>query len=141
MVVWEHEYSPTDRDIYAREYHVDGTPSGNYFTIASWTEDSTHPAIAGKWPPNSEWLAVWQQALPGGTGNAVKGFRWASSVGIPTYFFDVANYAFWDNGSPAIASGFPGYLIVYEGDSSMTNRHIFGRIWVPNAIYLPIILR
>jgi hypothetical protein len=137
MVVWEHEYSATDHDIYAREYDAVGDPVGSYFTIASWTEDTTAPDIAAG--ANNEWLTVWQQALAGGSGYAIKGFRWGS--GVNTYFFDVANYAFWENESPAVAADIPGYLIVYEGDSSTTNRHIYGRMWWPEVVYLPLVLR
>jgi hypothetical protein len=140
MVVWEHEFSSTDHDIYGREYNVLGNPVGSYFPIASWTEDDTAPDIAAK-GANREWLAVWQRALPGGAGQAIEGFRWGSEYSTPTYFFDVANYVFWDNESPAVAAGIPGYLIVYEGDSSITNRHIFGRLWWPEAVYLPLLLR
>jgi len=137
MVVWEHAYTGTDRDIYGREYNADGSPVGSYFTIASWTEDTTAPDIAAN-GSSKEWLAVWQQALGGGTGYAIKGFRWGSTVN--TYYFDVANYAFWENESPAVAADIPGYLVVYEGDSSTTNRHIFGRMWWPEAVYLPLAL-
>jgi hypothetical protein len=137
MVVWEHEYTVTDHDIYGREYHADGSPVGSAYTIASWTEDTTAPDIAAN-GSSKEWLAVWQQALGTGTGYAIKGFRWGSTVN--TYFFDVANYAFWENESPAVAADIPGYLIVYEGDSSTTNRHIFGRMWWPEVVYLPLAL-
>ena len=82
---------------------------------------------------------VWQQALGGGSGYAIKGFRWGPAIN--TYFFDVANYAFWENENPAVAADVPGFLIVYEGDSSTTNHHIFGRMWWPEALYLPLVLR
>ena len=138
MVVWEHEYSSTDTDIYAREYDAIGNPLGSFFILASWTEDTTAPEIASG-GSSEEWLAVWQQALGGGSGYAIKGFRWGPMVN--TYFFDVANFAFWENENPAVAADIPGYLIVYEGDSSMTNRHIYGRMWWPEASYLPLVLR
>jgi hypothetical protein len=137
MVVWEHEYSATDHDIYGQEYDAVGNPVGSYFTIASWTEDSTAPAITAG--ANDEWLTVWQQALAGGAGYAIKGFRWGSGVNM--YLFDVANYVFWENENPAVAADIPGYLIVYEGDSSTTNRHIYGRMWWPESVYLPLVLR
>lgn len=140
MVVWEHAYSSADTDIYGREYNADGSPVGSYFTIASWTEDTTTPDVAAK-GANTEWLAVWQEELSSGTEYAVKGFRWRSEPAVPTYFFDVANYAFWENEDPAAAAGSSGYLIAYEGDSAVTNRHIFGRVWWPEALYLPLVFR
>lgn len=140
MVVWEHAYSSTDHDIYGREYNADGTSVGSYFPIATWTEDATVPDVAANGSTN-EWLAVWQQALGSGAGYAIKGFRWGSEPTLRTYAFDVANYVFWENESPAVAADIPGYLIVYEGDSSITNRHIYGKIWWPEAVYLPSMLR
>jgi hypothetical protein len=140
MVVWEHEYSITDRDIYGREYDALGNPVGSYFTLASWTEDTTAPDVAAN-GTNTSWLAVWQEELASGTEYAVKGFHWGSGPTVPTYFFDVANYAFWENENPAAAAGASGYLIAYEGDSSTTNRHIFGRVWWPEALYLPLVRR
>ncbi|MCB9135507.1 MAG: hypothetical protein H6636_08775 [Anaerolineales bacterium] len=138
MVVWEHEYSSTDHDIYGREYFVDGTPVGSEFPISSWTEDDTVPDIAANGSSHA-WLAVWQRAIGGGAGYAIEGFRWGTAVN--SYLFDIANFAFWENESPAIAVDIPGYLIVYEGDSSMTNRHIFGRMWWPDTVYLPFVNR
>ena len=140
MVVWEHEYTSIDHDIYGREYYATGSPVGSYFTIASWTEDTTAPDIAANGAIN-EWVTVWQQDLGGGTGYAIKGFRWGSGPAVWTYLFDVANYVFWENENPAVAADIPGYLIVYEGDSSMTNRHIYGRMWWPEATYLPLVVR
>lgn len=136
MVVWELAYSSTDHDIFAREYNADGSPFGSYFTLASWTEDTTAPDIAAN-GQGKEWLAVWQQDLGGGGAFAIKGLRWGSYPSTYTYFFDVANFAFWENQNPAVAADIPGYLIVYEGDSSMTNRHIYGRMWWPETLYLP----
>ncbi len=140
LVVWDHAYSSIDHDIYGREYYALGTPVGSYFTIASWTENTTAPAIAVH-GENLEWLAVWQQELSGGTGYAIKGFRWGSNATIWTYFFDVANYAFWENENPAVSATASGFLIVYEGDSSTTYRHIFGRMWWGESQYLPLLLR
>lgn len=57
MVVWEHAYSSTDHDIYGREYYANGNPVGSYFTLASWTENTTTPDIAAH-GQNNEWLAV-----------------------------------------------------------------------------------
>jgi len=140
MVVWEHEYGNSDHDIYAREYYADGSPVGSFFTIASWTEDTTSPDVAANGAKN-EWMAVWQQDLGSGAGYAVKGFRWGSGPDVWTYFFDVANYAFWENENPAVSAAGSAFLIAYEGDDAMTDRHIYGRIWWPETAYLPIMKR
>ncbi len=138
MVVWQHEYRVTDHDILAREYNVDGSPAGNFLSIEAGSEDATAPDIAAR---ADDWLTVWQEALAGGTGYAIKGYHWGSTPAVPAELFNVANYAFWNNENPAVAHGRPGYLIVYEGDSSTTNRHIYGRLWWPGTVYLPLIQR
>jgi len=141
MVVWEHEYDPTDHDIYAREYHVDGTPDGSYFTISSWTQDDTVPDVAAN-GANKEWVAVWQRALPSGSGYSIHGFRWGSAGSSAyTYLFDVINWTFYECKNPAVAADIPGYLIVYEEKAPLNKFDIYGRMWWPEAVYLPLILR
>ena len=141
MVVWEHEYTSTDHDIYGREYNVDGTPDGSYFTISSWTQDDTVPDVAAN-GANKEWVAVWQRALPSGSGYSIHGFRWGSAGSSAyTYLFDVANWAFVECKNPAVAADIPGYLIVYEEKVPPNTFDIYGRLWWPDAVYLPLILR
>jgi hypothetical protein len=141
MVVWEHEYTSTDHDIYAREYHVDGTPDGSYFTISSWTQDDTVPDVAAN-GANKEWLAVWQRALPSGSGYSIHGYRWGSAGSSAyTYLFDVINWTFYECKNPAVAADIPGYLIVYEEKVPPNKFDIYGRMWWPEAMYLPLILR
>jgi hypothetical protein len=141
MVVWEHAYSSTDHDIYGREYHVDGTPDGSYFTISSWTQDDTVPDVAAN-GANKEWVAVWQRALPSGSGYSIHGFRWGSAGSSAyTYLFDVINWTFYECKNPAVAADIPGYLIVYEEKVPPNKFDIYGRMWWPEAVYLPLILR
>jgi hypothetical protein len=151
MVAWEHEYSYNDHDVYAREYNANGTPAGSYFTISSWTEDDTLPAIAAN-GSSHEWVVVWQRALPSGSGYSIHGFRWGSAgSGVYTYVFDVMNWTFYECKNPAVAADIPGYLIVYEElvppgallqPASLTNyQHIYGRMFWPEVGYLPIVIK
>jgi hypothetical protein len=140
MVVWEHEYSATDHDIYARKYNANGTPDGSYFAIASWTEDDTVPDVAAN-GANREWVTVWQRALPGGSGYSIHGFRWGSAgSSVYTYVFDVAKWTFVEAKNPAVAADIPGYLIVYEEVNPPAKQHIYGRMWWPEAAYVPLVL-
>jgi hypothetical protein len=150
MVVWEHEYASDDHDIYAREYNADGTPDGSYFTISSWTQDDTVPDVAAN-GATKEWLAVWQRALPAGSGFSIHGFRWGSAgSGVYTYLFDVVNWTFYECRNPAVAADIPGYLIVYEelvppgsqaAPLTTTYQHIYGRMWWPETLWLPLVGR
>jgi hypothetical protein len=151
MVVWEHEYALDDHDIYGREYNANGTPAGSYFTISSWTEDDTVPDVAAN-GASREWVAVWQRKIGSGGGYSIHGFRWGSAgSGVQTYVFDVINWLFYECTNPAVAADIPGYLIVYEelappgilADSTnlTTYQHIYGRMWWPETVYLPLVLR
>jgi hypothetical protein len=133
MVVWEREFTSSDHDIYGREYDTYGNPIANAFPITSYSEDTTAPDIA--FIGSEDWLAVWQEELSGGGGTAIKAVRWGPAGAD---VFDVANYAFWENENPALSDN-PG-LIVYEGDSATTYRHIYGQIWWPENMFLPMIL-
>jgi hypothetical protein len=141
MVVWEHEYAYDDHDIYAREYNANGTPVGSSFTIASWTEDDTVPDVAAN-GASREWLVVWQRALPGGSGYSIHGYRWGSSgSGVYAYLLDVANWTFVEAKNPVVAADIPGYLIAYEEKVPPGKFDIYGRLWWPEAVFVPLVLR
>jgi len=46
LVVWDHEYSATDHDIYGQLLDVNGNKVGGYISISTWTQNDTHPAVA-----------------------------------------------------------------------------------------------
>jgi len=151
MVVWEHEFEYDDHDIYGREYNANGTPDGSFFTISSWTQDDTVPDVAAN-GSNREWVVVWQRELGGGSGYSVHGFRWGSAgSNAYTYLFDVFNWTFYECTNPVVAADIPGYLIVYEGkpppslqpDSAplTTYKHIYGRMWWPEVIFIPFVAK
>lgn len=140
MVVWEHEYTSTDRNIYGREYNANGNPVGSDIAILS-TQDDTMPDIAAN-GISREWLAVWQRALPAGAGYSIHGCRWGSfGSDIIPHRFDVANWTFVEARAPAVAAGIPGYLIVYEEINPPAKQHIYGRMWWPEVVYLPLVLK
>ena len=62
-----------------------------------------------------------------------------SRNGLTSYIFEVAAWMGWDCMTPAAAADIPGYLIVYEGDSTV-KQYVYGRMWWPEAVYLPLIL-
>jgi hypothetical protein len=138
LVVWDHEYSATDHDIHGQLLDVDGNKVGGYINIAISTENDTHPAVAAN-GATGEWLVVWQRASA--EGAQIRGARWGS--GLASYIFEVAAWTWWDCMTPAVAADIPGYLIAYEGDSTSdptVKQHIYGRMWWPEAMYLPLIL-
>ncbi len=132
IVAWEIEKSSTNHDVWA--VPVDWTTNSPIMIYAvNGAEDDTNPDIT--YNSASNFMMVWQEDLAG-TGYAVQGWWVGKSV---SHTPDIANYAFWENEDPAIASGGSNFLIAYDGDSSITNRHIFGVLWSPHALFMPVI--
>ncbi len=65
LVIWEEEFSPTDRDIYGQLYAGDGTTIGGPITIDNLVFDSRFPAVAWSSQANV-FLVAWTEN-PGAT--------------------------------------------------------------------------
>jgi hypothetical protein len=141
MVVWQHAYPGPccDWDIRGQELDVNGNLVGSVFPIGSTTDDETSPAIVARPGPVRDYLAVWQRSTS--TGEQIWAYhRRDDNIEV----FEVAAAAFWDHKNPAVAWGQVASLIVYEGDSQSdptVYRHIYGRMWWSETVYLPLILR
>jgi hypothetical protein len=140
MVVWEHEYQPTDHDIYGRKVDVNGNPVGGSFLITNWSQDERHPVIAASFDATPEYLAVWQ--LETSSGSLIAARRWGD--GLVTRWFDVTGAEFWEDANPVVTANPPSFFIAYEGDSTgnpTVIRHIYGRMWTSNVVWLPLVVR
>jgi hypothetical protein len=144
FVVWEHEHTAADRDIYGQLIKWDGSKIGPLRPLSTSTQDETKPVVAGDYlphplEPNYRFLVVWQQEQPGPA--AIIGRTWPSHSGP---FYEFASYPFWETAAPAVAWGRPSVLVAYEGDSvgdPTVHRHIYGRRWSPFGAFLPAALR
>ena len=139
LVVWQ-RHVLGDWDIYGRELDVAGNLLGGDIYISTFSAiDEIYPDVAA-WPgPGRDYLVVWQENAA--SGEEVQAIRWGD---MPSERIEVAAAAFWNNAQPAVDRGKPGALIVYEGDSKgdpTVYRHIYGREWSPNAMFLPLVLR
>ena len=140
MVVWEHEYQPTDRDIYGHKVGMNGNPVGGSFLITNWPQDESHPVIAASFDTTPEYLVVWQRATS--SGSLIAARRWGD--GLVTQWFEVAGAAFWENVNPVVTANPPNYFITYEGDSPgdpTVIHHIYGRTWPYYMVWLPLVMR
>jgi len=139
MVVWQ-EMVAGDWDIHGKEVNsATGAPLPTLYLIAiTASVDETTPAVACN-GGTGEHLAVWQQTTA--SGEAIHGVRWGDNVNA--YSFEVASGGFGDNKNPAVANDIPGYLIAYEWKSWTpgSDSDIYGRLWWPEVVYLPLILR
>lgn len=140
MVVWEHEYLPTDHDIYGREIDMNGNPVGASFILSNWPQDERNPAIAASFDDTPEYIAVWQRATTSGTSIAAR--RWGD--GLVTRWFEVTGGEFWEDTKPVVVANPPSYLIAYQGDSTgdpTVMSHIYGRTWDSNVTWLPLVVQ
>ncbi len=144
MVVWQQTYNPVapwDWDIRGQELDANGNKVGSAFYVAwAWNDDETYPDVACN-GSTGEYLAVWQLTKAG--QEAIWGRRWGTNVTASS--FEVSAYAFWDSKKPAVAADIPGYLMVYEGVSTgggpATAQHIYGRMYWPESLFLPMLRR
>ena len=144
LVVWQHAYSPTDWDIKGQYLNISGGAVGSSYNIAYTGANEMYPDVASADPLANEYVTVWQ--IPTSTGTAIRARRnrLVGSTITSLNYFDVASYGFWDSEKPVVACGSPGFLFAYEGDSASdpaVKRHIYGRVWWPNALYLPFIMK
>lgn len=140
VVVWQHAFPGPccDWDIRGQELDVNGSLVGSTFVIAQTLDDETSPDVAARPGTGREYVAVWQQTTA--AGEAIRAYQWGD---VTRGTFDVAAFAFWNSEKPTVAAG-SGYLIAYEGDSAgdpTVHRHIYGRMWWPEVVYLPQVLR
>jgi hypothetical protein len=134
LVVWQHgEGQPaTDYEIYGRELNVVGGWASAHIQIAVTTDTEKYPAVAIN-GGNNERFVVWS------IDNAIRGFNWDPlAMWILWFPFQIAQDTAWT--PPAVASGSTGYLVVY-GRVEGSSLHIYGRLYWPLVVFLPLVLR
>lgn len=122
LVAWEFHYSPTDRDIHARQVAGDGT-IGSLSYIAITTADETSPAVAGN-ESAEQYLVVWTYDDLGLFGNGI--FGRTVSTGNLLGETTVVGGTFGDHA--AVASGWLGDFLVAFNDF-VSDQDIYGRLW------------
>jgi hypothetical protein len=80
LVVYEHEYSPTDHDVYARWVASDGIPLAASFGVATDTTSDGWPAVAYN-PGANEFLVVWEHEWSA-SDHDIYGWRVAAGGGL-----------------------------------------------------------
>ncbi len=141
-VVWQHfdnSYTPGDFDIYGRLFQANGSPVTAPFMLSTTTDDEMLPDVAAN-GASQQYLAVWHRYNAAGEGRVVARLRNAN--GILATPVDVSYAPGWSAQAPAVACDIPGFLIAYEkGSPGWVPYHIYGRLYWPKALYLPLTLR
>ena len=140
IVVWEHTFPGPccDWDIHTRELDNNGNLIGSESLIAGSLEDELSPAVAARYGTGWEYLVAFQQDQPSGKVVWAIHKKPNSSTG-----FVIAEAAFWDHETPAVAMGPVSSLITYTGDTGgdpNIHKHIYARRYISNSVYLPLTL-
>jgi hypothetical protein len=138
MVVWDILTGP-DMDIYGRKVFNNGSIYSSHYLVAiKEGQDEIAPAIAAR-KPDTGYLTAYQMDTP--SGISIIAERWG---GTSAYrFAEIAPGAFGDNTDPAVAAGSTCYLVAYEWESTnpLYDKDIYGRIFCPDAVLLPLVIR
>jgi hypothetical protein len=134
MVVWSDDHSG-DPDIYGQIFQADGSPITGPFAIANTTDTEVWPDVTAI--ADSQYLAVWSRLVSGGS-SVVARLRSSGTLAAPV---DIAAQASWEAWAPAVACDVPGCLIAYANRPPSEYGHIYGRLYWPQAVYLPLVLR
>jgi hypothetical protein len=140
MVVWQHfddSYTPGDWDIYGRLFQADGSPVTGPFMLSNTTDDEMGPDVAAN-GATQQYLAVWHRNAG---SQSIVAARLRNANGTLASVVAVLYAPGWNAVAPAVACDIPGFLIAYEKGSGWVPYHIYGRKWVPNAVFLPLVLR
>jgi hypothetical protein len=138
MIVYE-LYAAPDWDIYGKEVLIDGTVVATTYLVSIDADiDERRPAIASG-PGSTEYFTVFEYETPSGTAINVQ--RW----GLDSSFFrklELAAAGLGDNTFPAVEAGTTGMLAAYEWKSfsPTTDKDIYGRVYWPEAIFLPLVV-
>jgi hypothetical protein len=134
MVVWT-DTTAGNGDIYGRVFRANGSPFTNPFALASTADYETYPDVATD--ATGQYLTVWVRETSSGDNIVARLRDSDGTLAAPVNVFA----PFWDTDKAAVTCAVPGCLIAYLRGSSSAPYHIYGRLYWPQGIYLPLVLR
>jgi hypothetical protein len=145
LAVWEDGPSATHRTIYARRVGGDGMLAPTFVPVHNVAgQVHANPAIAATW--GEQYLVVWQNELPAGTGlpdtDIYGRYIPAGADGpVPGDAFGIDG-RLAEQRAPALACGRSGDCLVVEEDFTSTVLYGLRGCFVgPHRVYLPLTLR
>ncbi|MCJ7552176.1 MAG: hypothetical protein MUQ30_21100, partial [Anaerolineae bacterium] len=139
LVVWQHKWATNDWDIYGQFLNGSAGLVGGNMGFDTSIANETRPAVAVN-GATREYLIVYQKTTLVGDG------IWGKHVdedGVTLDGFEVTPGGFGDNAHPAVATHLAGYFVAYEwepwGGGSVSD--LYGRMWSPHAVFLPLVVR
>ena len=123
-------------NILVQELDAGGNRVGHALEVANSPDNEISPAMAARPGPGGEHLLAWYRAPSPWDQTA-----WVGRKSHVLYeSFPLGDAEMWEDETPLVAFGDPGALIVYA-DSRGGHRHIYGRLWLPYTVFLPLIVR
>ena len=136
MVVWEHQFSETDGDIYAQQLNAAGVPSGPLFFIDLSAENWRKPKVANNNLANNYLVVaqrglepnrvIWGRTCVAGSTSMSSPFQ----IGDPMIPGEQLNA---DVGGDPALTGPTFYFVVWERVFSAADHDIHGRLMNSNA--------
>ncbi len=143
LVAW-HSDQGTNYDVFSRVVGDQGT-IGAFIGIDATTANEKEPAVSCSTSGN-QYLITWQQQYSSTSGPYGISGKLIYPDGQSGAAFGISGPYAGTTGDyqtePAVAGGYHNYLTVWEQDRSGTAyQDIFGRLFTPHAIFLPLITR
>jgi hypothetical protein len=137
---WNSGYNHWGLDYDLLDLDGDGV-AGSGTTLVPF--DLKYPDLAAD-SNKREWLLVYQRETE--TGSTIWGGRYTSPDLTSIHHEDVfqIQYLYWNNRTPSVAGGGPGYLVTYTGRSSYdpnTWQHIYSTKYWQSGILMPLSMR
>jgi hypothetical protein len=126
----------SDNDVYCQDLDSSGNPPNPAYAVTSFHDYQGIPDIATDQITNRRFITWWRLT---GSECEVLGLQWQPG---PQFIFWFPFSITPTNGveDPLVVAGRPGFLVVYSNTLNNKN-HIFGRMWWPQAVYLPLVTR
>lgn len=138
LVVWQRKWETNDWDIYGQFLNGSAGPVGANipFDFSIWNESRPAVAVNGA---TREYLIVYQKTTL--VGDGIWG-KYVDEEGVTLDSFEVTPGGLVDNAHPAVATHLAGYFVAYESwwvSGSATD--LYGRMWSPHAVFLPLVVK
>jgi hypothetical protein len=134
MVVWT-DTAAGNGNIYGREFRANGSPFTGPFALASTADYEAYPDVATD--ATGQYLTTWMRETSSGDNIMARLRDSDGTLAAPVNVFA----PLWDTDKASVTCAVPGCLIAYPRGSSSASYHIYGRLYWPQGIYLPLVLR
>lgn len=144
LVVWEHEYSASDHDIYARRVDGAGTPLGSEIAVTVSTAFQLNPDLAYN-PAYNEYLVVWEEEYSA-TDHDIRAWRVsASGERVGGEIVVAATDVFESHPAVAYNPSRGEFLVVWEhlsGSGEVAHFDIYAQRLHPEGLHIgdPIVI-